>query len=72
VIKTKFGKRLFALRRAAKLTQEQLAEQSDYSVEFISFVERGQHGPSLEGIERLSKALGVTEADLFDFEEEGK
>ena len=38
--------------------------------EFISFIERGKNGPSLEGIKRLARALAVTEADLFNFTEE--
>ena len=67
MIKTKFGERVTALRKAAGLTQEQLAENADYSVEFISFIERGIHGPSLEGVERLARALDVSEAQLFDF-----
>ena len=71
MIKIKFGKRLSSLRKAANLTQEELAEKADYSVEFISFMERGQHGPSLDGIERLAHALGLEESDLFNFEEGG-
>jgi len=70
VIKTLFGKRITTLRKANGLTQEQLAESSGYSVEFISFIERGKNGPSLEGIKRLARALAVTEADLFNFTEE--
>ena len=69
MIKLKFGKRLCALRKAKSLTQEELAEASDYSVEFISFMERGQHGPSLEGIERLATALKLKESNLFEFGE---
>ena len=72
MIKVLFGKRLCALRKAAKLTQEELAEVSDYSVEFISFMERGQNGPSLEGIERLANALKVKEYELFNFGEATK
>ncbi len=69
MIKIKFGNRLCSLRKAACLTQEELAEASAYSVEFISFMERGQNGPSLEGIERLATALKVKESQLFEFEE---
>jgi transcriptional regulator with XRE-family HTH domain len=70
VIKIKFGKRLCCLRRVAGLTQEELAEASAYSVEFISFMERGQNGPSLEGIERLANALKIKESQLFEFGED--
>lgn len=68
MIKIKFGKRLTELRKSSSLTQEQLAEAAHYSVEFISLMERGQHGPSIEGIERLAHALDVKESSLFEFE----
>ena len=58
------------LRKRANLTQEELAEASAYSVEFISFMERGQNGPSLEGIARLANALKIKESQLFEFGEE--
>ena len=58
------------LRKSCSLTQEQLAEAADYSVEFISYMERGQHGPSMEGIERLARALNVKESTLFEFDKE--
>lgn len=72
MIKTKFGKRLTELRKSSSLTQEQLAEAADYSVEFISFMERGQNGPSLEGIERLARALNIKESTLFEFAEDDR
>ena len=69
MIKINFGKRLAALRKASGLTQEQLAEKAEYSVEFISFIERGVHAPSLDGVERLARSLNVAEAELFRFKE---
>ncbi len=63
----KLGKRIADLRRRAGLTQEQLAEKADYSVEFVSFVERGVYAPSVDGCQRLAEALGVDVKDLFDF-----
>lgn len=68
MIKSKFGRRLASIRNDKGLTQEQLAEAADYSVEFISFIERGVHAPSLEGMERLARALKVAEVELFRFE----
>ncbi len=63
-----FGKRLQTLRRQAGLTQEQLAEATEISVDFISLVERGINAPSFDNLEKLAKALGVPYRDLFDFE----
>lgn len=49
------------------MTQEQLAEAADISVDFLSLVERGVNAPSFTTLERLADALGVPEKDLFEF-----
>ena len=67
MIKKCIGKRIADLRKKAGLTQEKLAEKADYSVEFISFVERGINAPSVEGCGRIAAALKVHVKDLFDF-----
>jgi len=67
VLKTKLGERISQLRREKNLTQEQLAEVTEYSVEFVSLVERGINGPSIEGLERISQALNVEPKELFEF-----
>ena len=66
-LRKKFGKRLQTLRRQAGLTQEQLAEASEVSVDFISLVERGINAPSFDSLEKIAKALGVSYQELFDF-----
>jgi transcriptional regulator with XRE-family HTH domain len=66
VIKKSLGKRIAALRKKAGFTQEKLAEKADYSVEFISFVERGVYAPSVEGCARIANALKLRVRDLFD------
>lgn len=70
MLKKRLGNRIADLRRWAGLTQQQLAEKCDYSVEFISLLERGINSPSLEGLERLAAAFAVPIRDLFDFPEE--
>jgi transcriptional regulator with XRE-family HTH domain len=50
-----------------RFSQERLAEASSYSVDFISLVERGLNTPSVEGCERIAKALRLPLKDLFDF-----
>ncbi|HPO07581.1 MAG TPA: helix-turn-helix transcriptional regulator [bacterium] len=67
MIKKSLGKHIAILRRNKKLSQEDLAEKSGYSVEFISLVERGINAPSVAGLEKIAKALGVEIRDLFDF-----
>ena len=67
MLQHKLGKRIAYLRRARSLTQAQLAKKTGYSVEFISFVERGVNGPSIAGLERFAKALKVDVRELFNF-----
>ena len=67
MLKKQLGKKIAELRKQKGLTQENLAELTDYSVEFISFIERGINGPSIEGLERISKALDVELKELFTF-----
>ena len=69
MIKQSLGKRIAALRRVKGLSQEEFARKSGYSVEFISLVERGVNAPSVTGLEKIAKALGVEIKDLFDFRE---
>lgn len=69
MLQRKLGLRIAALRKARKLTQEQLAEALAYSVEFISLVERGVNAPSVAGLEKFAKILKVEAKELFTFEE---
>jgi transcriptional regulator with XRE-family HTH domain len=68
VLQKKLGQRIADLRRSRGLTQEQLAEALDCSVEFISLVERGVNAPSVAGLEKFAKALKVDVRELFTFE----
>ena len=69
MLQRKLGQRIASLRRAKKLTQEQLAEALGCSVEFISLVERGVNAPSVAGLETFAKVLKVEVKELFTFEE---
>lgn len=68
MLQKKLGQRIADLRRSKELTQEQLAEAVDCSVEFISLVERGVNAPSVAGLEKFAKALKIEVRDLFTFE----
>ena len=52
-------------RRARKMTQAQLAEAVELSVEMIGKVERGVTSPSLDKLGALASALGVPAAALL-------
>lgn len=66
----KLGRKIAGLRKLGGFSQEQFAEATEYSVEFISLVERGINSPSISGIERIAKALNVEVKELFDFDGE--
>jgi DNA-binding XRE family transcriptional regulator len=52
-------------RKAAGLTQEELAEKSGLPQSHISRLENGQHSPSRATLEKIAAALGV-EVSQFD------
>src|SRR5256886_14834076 len=58
------GAKLRAARLAKKYTQSQLA-RPDFSVSYISAIERGQIHPSLRALEILAVRLGLTSTDLL-------
>jgi len=66
-LKIDFGKKLQELRRQSGLTQEELADEIELTVESVSNIERGVHGPKFDTLERLALALGVPVVALFDF-----
>lgn len=67
-LKIQFGQRLQILRSQAELTQEQLADKIGVTVESVSNMERGIHGPKFETLEKIAKVLKVNVKELFDFD----
>jgi tetratricopeptide (TPR) repeat protein len=62
--KQSVGARLRAARQARKMTQGELA-QPDFSVSYVSAIERGQIQPSLRALEILARRLGLHSSDLL-------
>ncbi|MEZ5318420.1 MAG: helix-turn-helix transcriptional regulator [Vicinamibacterales bacterium] len=60
-----FGARVRSLREAQGLSQEAMAERGEFHWTYVSDIERGRRGPSLDVIGRIALALGVTPAELF-------
>lgn len=60
----RLGQRLRKARLARNLTQSEVAQQQ-FSVSYISAVERGQIKPSLGALEKLSERLRVPLSDLL-------
>lgn len=60
-----FGQALRDLRAREEISQLKLAERADLSLTFISEIERGKRSPSLATLLKLSRAFGLTGADLL-------
>ena len=55
---------LINLREERHVTQEQLAFDSGYHPKYISLLERGKNSPSLTAILEISRALGISAAEV--------
>lgn len=67
-LKKQFGKRLQQIRMMRGLTQEELAEQVGLTIESISNMERGIHGPGFDNLEKLVAILQVPAKTFFEFD----
>lgn len=63
---TKICLRIKFERIKRNLSQEQLAELADLNRNTIGNIERGIASPTVETLEKLSKAFGVNVLDLMD------
>ena len=59
-----FARVLINLREERHVTQEQLAFDSGYHPKYISLLERGKNSPSLTAILEISRALGISGAEV--------
>jgi transcriptional regulator with XRE-family HTH domain len=58
------GKRIRVLRVTRELSQEQLARAAGMSRNFVSSIERGNHGVDVVRLLRIAAALGVDIGEL--------
>ncbi len=61
----KLGLRVRALRTSHGLTQEALAERMGFRAAYISQIENGAKGATLETLAGIAAALGMTLSELF-------
>jgi len=59
------GANVKRLRLAEGLTQEQFAEKSGFSQQYLSGLERGRRNPTVVTLFELAQALGVEPQDLI-------
>lgn len=63
---TVIGERLKRARKEKHLTQEQLAEQLDVSIAFLSRIERGSSQINLKRLSQICSILDVTEGEILN------
>ena len=59
------GQNFCRLRQAAGLTQEEVAERSGFSQQYICGLERGHRNPTVVSVFELTQAIGAEPVDLF-------
>lgn len=64
-LRTRFGQSIRKHRNRLALTQEQLAERSDLSVDAIRRIEAGRFSPTLDTLRKISDGLQVSLPTLF-------
>jgi transcriptional regulator with XRE-family HTH domain len=58
------GRNVRRIREKRRLTQEEFAEISGFSQQYISGLERGHRNPTVITLYELASALGVSHVDL--------
>jgi len=64
-LRARLASNLFALRRAAKLTQQQAADAADLDLRHYVKIEHGENNVTLKTIVKLANAFGVSTAALL-------
>ena len=69
VFRKQLGQRIQQLRKEKGLTQENLSLESDISRSHIAMIEAGKRDVTISLMFKISRALGVTLADIFSFDD---
>lgn len=65
-VRARIGWNLRRLRKEHDITQEDFATDSGFDRGYISGIERGVRNPSVDVLVRITSALSVDVAELFD------
>ena len=64
-VRERIGNRIAALRKQARLTQEQLADRAGLQRTHVGRIEAGRYAVTLEVVQAIAQALGMT-VDIID------
>ena len=67
-IRTYLGGQVQRARKACKLTQQELSDQTGVSIKMIQCIENGSVNPSYEILFPIVNRLGLTTSNLFNVE----
>src|SRR3972149_5569191 len=67
----KLAARVRFLRKEKQWTQEQLGDKAGLTYKFVGQIERGEVSPTLDSLDKLAKAVGLTVGELLSFSEKG-
>lgn len=62
------GQKIKSVRKDKQKTLKQVAEQTGFSISFLSQLERGKSSATLESLKKISVALGVSPGHFFEEE----
>jgi transcriptional regulator with XRE-family HTH domain len=60
------GAKIRSIRKSRGLTQEQLGEKVQQPQSYVGGIERGEKNISLDTLEKISNALAISPAELFN------
>jgi transcriptional regulator with XRE-family HTH domain len=66
------GQRITQLRTKKELSQQKFANEADIERSYLSHVEKGRKNISLNTLQKITSALGVSLKDFFDAKEFSK
>jgi transcriptional regulator with XRE-family HTH domain len=66
-IKLVIGSGIRSIRKAKEISQESLAHKAGFSPSYMGEVERGLRNISIETLDKISDALGVSPFDIIRF-----
>ena len=64
------GRRIRQVRKAQKISQQELGERANLNYKYIGGVERGERNPSVESLVKIARGLKVDVGNFFKFEDD--